>query len=104
MTPEAESYLAKARTSVGKARNALDVPVLVEVAARLAYRAGSHSAQALIFERTGGAAKTHRGVRSLFARLSEDDLRLDRAFSSFLGRGHHFQQVVDHGVGPRAAL
>ena len=35
---------------------------LADAAGRTAYLAGFHAAQALIFERTGRAVKTHRGA------------------------------------------
>jgi uncharacterized protein (UPF0332 family) len=104
MTPEAAGYLAKARTSLGKARSVLRVPTLRDEAVRIAYRASAHSAQARVFEHSGKLAKTHRGMQTSFARMVEKDPRLDRALIRFLGRGHHFEQLVDYGTGPRAVV
>ena len=50
----------------------MDVIHLSGHAARTAYLAGFHAAQALIFERTGKIAKTHRGVRNAISRLAEN--------------------------------
>jgi uncharacterized protein (UPF0332 family) len=57
----------------------------------------------LIFERTGRVAKTHRGVRSSFARLAASDPRLDRTLTQFLARPYQRKEVVDYGVGPYQA-
>ena len=73
-------------------------------AARAAYLAGFHAAQALISERTGRVAKSHSGVRSAFARLVRDDPRVDRSLVSFLGRAYRFKEVADYGTGPDAVV
>jgi hypothetical protein len=49
-----------------------------EDAGRNAYLAGFHAAQALIGERTGRDAKTHKGVHAQFARLTRNEPRLGR--------------------------
>ena len=72
MTPEAERYLEKARQCLSNARAELDIK-LSNDAGRNAYLAAFHAAQALIFERTGKIAKTHRGVHSEFARLAKQE-------------------------------
>ena len=73
MTPEAEEHLDKAREALIKARGLLDVMHYSDEAARAAYQAEFHAAQALISERTGRIAKSRSGVRSTFARLVKDD-------------------------------
>jgi uncharacterized protein (UPF0332 family) len=60
---------------------------LAKVAARSAYYAAFHAAEALIVERTGRVAKTHSGVRTEFARLLKDTLGSERAMLTFLARG-----------------
>ena len=50
---------------------------LNEGAAREAYLACFHVAQACAFERTGKVAKSHHGVQTAFFRLSRDDMRTD---------------------------
>ena len=104
MTPEAAGYLEKARDYLGKARDWLDALHRGDEAARSAYLAGFHAAQALIFERTGTVAKTHRGVRSSFAQLVREDGRFDRTLTQFLARGYGRKEVVDYGVGPDAII
>ena len=100
MTPESEDHLRRAREYLSKAQMLLEVAHLNDEAAR----AGFHAAQALISERTGRVVKTHRGVRSAFARLSKDDRRLDRTFTQFLGRAYRRKEQVDYGVGSEAVV
>jgi uncharacterized protein (UPF0332 family) len=75
--PEVGGFLAKARKSLGEAQAVIGIN-LTEAAGRAAYFAAYHTAQALIFERTGRVAKTHSGVRSEFSRLAKDDPGIDR--------------------------
>lgn len=104
MTPEAKEHLDKAREYLVKARAMLEIMHYSDEAARAAYLAGFHAAQALISERTGRIAKSHSGLRSLFARLAKDDLRIDRAATRFLGRAYRFKEIADYGTGPQAVL
>ncbi len=53
-----------------------------EDAGRNAYLAAFHAAQALIAERTGKDAKTHKGVHAQFARLTRNEPRLSLDCSS----------------------
>lgn len=69
MTPETAEHLHQAHQCLSRARTILAAGV-GEDAGRNAYLAASHSAQALIAERVGKAAKTHRGVHRLFADLA----------------------------------
>ena len=77
MTPEVGDYLGKARQALSEARAVMAID-LTEAAGRAAYLAMFHSAQALIFDRTGSIAKTPSGVRSEFARITKDDYRVSR--------------------------
>jgi hypothetical protein len=65
--PEAADYLDKAHHCLagGKTIASSGPP---DVAAREGYLAALHAAEVHIFERTGNAAKTHRGVRFRFTR------------------------------------
>jgi hypothetical protein len=63
---------AKRREDLSDARQIAEIKH-AKVAARSACYAAFHAAEALIFERTGKAVKTHRGVRIEFARLTKDD-------------------------------
>jgi uncharacterized protein (UPF0332 family) len=104
VTPETEEQLHRAREYLSKANALLEIVHYGDEAARAAYLAGFHAAQALISERTGRIVKTHRGVRSAFARLTKDDPRLDRTLTQFLGRGYQRKEMVDYGVGPQAMV
>jgi uncharacterized protein (UPF0332 family) len=97
--PETEDYLHKAHHCLVCARTiaAAGVP---EVAAREAYLAVYHAAEAYIFERTGKAAKTHRGVRSQFNRLARQEPGIEREFLTFLAEGYEFKTTADYGIGP----
>ena len=66
MTPEAKEHFEKARQCLARARTILAAGV-GEDAGRNAYLAAFHAAQALIAERTGKDAKTHKGVHAQFA-------------------------------------
>ena len=59
MKPEIADYLAKARKDLREAREIIQIG-LADVAARSAYYAAFPAAEALIFERTGSVAKTHK--------------------------------------------
>jgi uncharacterized protein (UPF0332 family) len=61
VSPEVVGYLAKARDCLAYAATNLLVG-LGNDAGRNAYLAEFHAAQALIYDRTGRAAKTHNGV------------------------------------------
>jgi len=76
LTPEAADHLQKARTCLDRARVILEADV-PDVAAREAYLAAFHAAQALVVERTRREAKTHKGVHTEFARLTRREPRMD---------------------------
>jgi uncharacterized protein (UPF0332 family) len=59
LTPEAERYLAKARECLHDAQ--VYKTLIPRIAAREAYLSAFHAAEALIHDRTGRVAKTHRG-------------------------------------------
>ena len=69
MTPQTADFLASADDALADARGTLSVSIARQ-AARLAYYAEFHAAQALIFERTGKVAKTHKGVDRQFHKLA----------------------------------
>ena len=83
MRPEARGYLDKARECLAHARAILAIE-LGEDAGRAAYLTTFHAAQALIFERTGRVAKTHRGVHGQFLRLAADEPGVDAELRRFL--------------------
>jgi uncharacterized protein (UPF0332 family) len=71
-----------------------------EAAARAAYMAGLHAAQALIFETSGRIYKSHSGVQSEFSRLVKDDARVDDQIRTFLGRTYNLKAIADYHTGP----
>jgi uncharacterized protein (UPF0332 family) len=100
---ETEAYLEKARQCLSNAHANLGIK-LANDAGRNAYLAAFHAAQALIFERTGKVAKTHRGVQSEFARLAKDDPSIDKSFSVFLTQAYNLKAVADYETGPHSLL
>jgi uncharacterized protein (UPF0332 family) len=79
VTPEAADYLFKAHEYLDKARSLLEVMHSSDEAARAAYLAGFHAAQALVFERTTRIAKSHSGLRTT-------------------------KEIADYGIGPQAVV
>ena len=104
MTPETADYLFKAREYLTKSRDLLNVLHYSDEAGRAAYLAGFHAAQALIFARTGKAVKSHRGLRSTFARLVKDEPRIDRNLTRFLSHAYKVKEIADYGIGPQAIV
>jgi uncharacterized protein (UPF0332 family) len=47
-------------------------------------------------------AKTHRGVRSEFARLAKTQPRIGRELTTFLGTAYQFKTIADYAVGASA--
>ncbi len=103
MTPEAEDYLDKAREDLSDARKIAGIP-LAKVAARSAYYAAFHAAEAFIIERTGKVAKTHSGVRAEFARLLKGTPGGERALLTFLAQAYKYKEIGDYGVGHGAVV
>ena len=103
MKPEASDYLATARQDLSDARQIIAI-ALAKVAARSACYAVFPAAEAFIFERTGKAAKTHRGVRTEFARLTKDDPRIARTMTEFLAKAYRYKELGDCVVDPDAIV
>ncbi len=103
MTPEAKDYLDKARADLNDARTIIGLPLPI-VAARSAYYAAFHAAEAFIIERTGKVAKTHSGVRSEFARLLKDTPAAKRALLKFLAQAYKYKEISDYGIGHGAVI
>jgi len=99
---ETADYLVKARVTLADAQQIATLP-LPHIVAREAYLAAFHAAEAYIFEQTGRAAKTHRGVRSEFARLAKAEPRIGRELVTFLGGAYQFKARADYAVGSSAA-
>jgi uncharacterized protein (UPF0332 family) len=103
LTPEAAEHLDKASECLKRARIILAAGV-AEDAARDAYLGAFHAAQALIGERTGKNAKTHKGVHIAFARLTKDEPRIDTKLRRFLPQSFNMKAVADYELGPDAVL
>ena len=98
MKPEARDYLDKAIEDLGDARKIIGIG-LAKVAARTAYYAMFHAAEAFIFEKTGKAAKSHSGVRSEFARLVKETPNADRTYPTMLAKAYMYKEIGDYGAG-----
>lgn len=103
MTPEAEAYLGKARSDLDEARKIAAIG-LPQAAARSAYYAAFHAAEALIIERSGKIAKTHSGVRAEFARLLSAAPGAERWLLRFLAQAYKYKEISDYGVGLEAVI
>ncbi len=103
MTPEAADYLEKAQGDLADARKVERIG-LATVAARLAYFAAFHAAEAFIVQRSGKVAKTHSGVRAEFARLLKDEPDAAREMLAYLARASTFKQIGDYTVGRDASV
>ncbi len=103
MTPEVSGYLDKARQCLSYALVNLEVK-LGNDAGRNAYLAAFHAAQALIFDRTGKAAKSHQGVHTEFNRLAKEEKRIDRDVRRFLPQAYNLKAVADYEMGPDAVV
>jgi uncharacterized protein (UPF0332 family) len=99
MKPESARFIEHANIVLGRADIMLSVS-LNEDAAREAYLACFHTAQAYIFERTDKTLKTHSGVQREFYRLSKDDSRPDHDLRRFLSQSYEFKSVADYFAGP----
>jgi uncharacterized protein (UPF0332 family) len=103
LTPEAADYLAKAQGDLSDARKVMTIG-LATIAARCAYYAAFHAAEAFIIERTGKIAKSHSGVRSEFSRLAKDTPALDKTFSTFLAKAYSYKEIGDYRVDQGAVV
>lgn len=98
MSPEATQFVRKAREDLDEARQVAAIG-LARLAARCAYFAVFHAAEAVIVERTGKVAKSHTGVRTEFARQVRHDPKTARTMTSFLAQAYKYKEIGDYGVG-----
>ena len=103
MKPQTAAYLESAVESVSDARRILTIGIPRQ-AARLAYYAQFHAAQALIFERTNKVAKTHRGVDTLFHKLAQAEPGLPSQLAATLTVAYHFKEAADYETGIAGAV
>src|SRR5215469_11409598 len=102
LTPEAKEDFNKARQCLTRALTILAATV-GEDAGPNAYLAAFHAAQALIAERTGKDAKTHKGVHAQFARLTRNEPRLGPELRQFLPQSYDMKSIADYGLAPDTA-
>jgi uncharacterized protein (UPF0332 family) len=90
------AFLEKARSFLAKAQDLLDMHHWPDEAGRVAYLAGLHGAQALIFERTGNIIRRHRGVQRELGRLTKVSTT---NCMLFLGRTYDLKAIADYETG-----
>ncbi len=98
MTPQTASFLAAADEALSDARGNLSIKISRQ-AARLAYYAQFHAAQALIFERTSKIAKTHKGVDTQFHKLAKAEPALPPELAGQLSAAYYYKEVADYDTG-----
>jgi uncharacterized protein (UPF0332 family) len=103
VSPEASRFIAKANTLLEHATKMLAVG-LSEDAGRNAYLAGFHAAQALLFDTTGKAFKSHRGVQKDFLHLTKDDPRFTSEHRLFLSQSYSLKAIADYETGPGSEI
>lgn len=103
MTPEAALHVEKAKTLAETATRLLHDGYVNE-AARGAYLAVYHAAQAYIVDHTGRAAKTHSGTHTQFAQLVRLEPAIDEDLANFLPRAAMLKAVADYECGPDSVI
>ena len=103
MSPIAQDYLEKARDDLDEGRKILAIG-LPKVAARCAYFAAFHAAEALIDARLKKTVKTHSGVHSEFARAAKDRSENAAPLVAFLGRAYGHKQASDYNIGKHSSM
>lgn len=98
MTPQTASFLLATDRAIADALTILTVNIANQ-AARLAYYAQFHAAQALIFERTAKVAKTHKGVATQFHKLAKAEPMLPPDFAGQLSAAYYFKAAADYDIG-----
>ena len=96
---EAEDYLQRAAAVLTEPRQIAAIG-LASAAARSAYYAAFHAAEAYILEKTGRIAKTHSGVRAEFSRLAKDDPLIAASMPAFLRKAYRYKEIGDYGIKP----
>ncbi len=95
--------LARAAQDLTEARMVLAIG-LSRSAARAAYYAAFHAAEAFIFERSSKIAKTHKGVRAEFSRLLRAESLAEPELTAFLSEGYGYKEIADYSFGERAEI
>ena len=104
MRPEAAAHLATAHHSLVRAHGGMaataSVPAMAEGAARDAYYAAFHAAQALIVERTGHEPKSHAGVHRMFHKVSRNEAAISQVLRTFLIAAYDYKSIADYSTAP----
>jgi uncharacterized protein (UPF0332 family) len=79
-------------------------PLVPRMAAREAYTAAYHAAEAYVYHRTGKIAKTHSGLRSEFSRLAKDEPRITADFTTFLATAYELKSQADYNPRPEKPI
>ena len=95
MTPALADSLRTAKTCLIDAAMLSPVP---RAAAREAYLAAYHAAEAYVFHCTGKIAKTHSGLRSEFNRLAKGEPRIGRDLVKFLSTAYELKSIADYNA------
>jgi uncharacterized protein (UPF0332 family) len=103
MKPQTAAFLESAEEAVRDAKQILAINIPRQ-AARLAYYAQFHAAQALIFERTQRSAKTHKGVDKQFHRLAMAETGFSPGLAATLSVAYHFKEAADYETGIAGAI
>jgi uncharacterized protein (UPF0332 family) len=93
--PISADYLQLAEDAIahGTLILAINIP---RQAARLAYYAQFHAAQALIFEYTSSISRTHKGVAIQFHKLVRTEPLLDSSLPQDLSFAYRFKEAADY--------
>jgi uncharacterized protein (UPF0332 family) len=102
MTPELADSLHYAESCLQDAKTTQ--PFVPRMAAREAYTAAYHAAEAYVFHRTGKIAKTHSGLRSEFGRLAKDEPRMTSEFTRFLANAYELKSQADYNTKPETPI
>jgi uncharacterized protein (UPF0332 family) len=94
--PEVAAHLAVARSDLSDAKKLASLG-FIKIAARCAYYAAFHAAEAYIFERNAKVTKTHSGVRAELARLLKGAPVVGEPLPAFLARSYRLKEISDYG-------
>lgn len=103
MKPTTVALLAAASRDLSDANANLRIAIPHQ-AARIAYYAMFHAAQALIVERLAKPAKRHAGLRKQFHALAASDPRLGRQLAASLTRAYQFKEAADYETATESVL
>ena len=98
MKPQAANFLAAAEEALSDANATLAINIFRQ-AARLAYYAQFHAAQALIFERISKVTKTHKGVSAQFHKQVRAEPGLTSGHAGNLSTAYRYKQIADYDAG-----